>query len=187
MRKYPFVQRQFKKTATCLAWALVTVVLGLPTQVIGQEAEWIWWSGHQKEAVPKTSCHFRKSFVTVNPETCRIEVVADDEFELFVNGRRIGEGNNSKRLSTFDVSNYVKTGRNTIAVAVTNANGSTAALAARVMVKERAGGWTSHSTDDSWLTSLTVLPLWNTNIYTDRRWQTAQSVSYTHLTLPTKA
>ena len=175
MRKDRFVQRQFKGMVTCLACSWVAVILGLPFQAIGQEAEWIWWSGHQKEAVPETSCHFRKSFVTANPETCRIEVVADDEFELFVNGRRIGEGNNSKRLSTFDVSSHVKTGRNTIAVSVANRNGSTAALAARVMVKERGGGWASHSTDDTWLTSLTVLPLWNTNIYTDRRWKTAQS------------
>ena len=91
MRKDRFVQRQFKGMVTCLVWAWVAVILGLPFQAFGQEAEWIWWSGHQKEAVPETSCHFRKSFVTANPETCRIEVVADDEFELFVNGRRIGE------------------------------------------------------------------------------------------------
>jgi len=175
MKKGRFVQSQFNRILTCFTSVLVAALIGLPVHVMGQEAEWIWWSGHQKEEVPKTVCHFRKSFVTVRPEACRIELVADDEFELFVNGRRAGEGNKSKRLATFDVSGYMKSGHNTIAVAVTNANGPTAALAARVLVKEHAGGWTSHSTDDSWLTNLSVLPLWNTNIYSDRLWPAAQS------------
>ncbi len=175
MRRDGLGYQQLTRTARGFAWMLVAVVLGMPSLVVGQEAEWIWWADHPKAEVPETVCHFRKSFTAEQPESCRIEMVADDEFELFVNGRRIGRGNSSKRLASFDVSAHIKPGRNTVAVWVSNRTGSTAALAARVMVKERESGWVSHSTNDSWLSSLNALPLWNTSVYTDRRWKASQS------------
>ena len=184
MRSDNSVRQEHPGTSTWFAWALLVAVIGLTSPVVAQEAEWIWWAGHKKDEVPKTSCYFRKSFTATNPETCQIEIVADDEFELFVNNRRIGGNNNSKRLSNFDVSNHLKNGRNTLAIRVMNRNGSTAALAARVMVKERAGGWTSHSTDETWLTSLNGLPLWYTSVYVDRRWKAAQSFGTLGDTVP---
>ena len=140
-----------------------------------QDAQWIWTTEHKKDAVPQTACHFRKSFMLAGlPESGQIIVAADDAYELFVNGRRVGEGEVPKRLDKLDISDYLVKGKNLVAIKVTNKSGPTAALAARVSVKARGFDWTSHSTDDSWKASLKPLPLWNMPVYNDARWEAPQ-------------
>ena len=69
---------------------------------------------------------------------------------------------------------YLVRGNNIVAVKVYNRGGKTAALAARVTVKESDGQWVAHSTDNSWKTNPRPLPLWNTALYNDRGWDEAQ-------------
>ncbi len=140
-----------------------------------EEAEWIWTPQQAKEDAPKGSCYFRKSFVVRTPERIQLTIAADDEYELYVNGRKVGVGESYRELDEYDITPVIDRGRNTIAVKVTNRRGSTAALVARVMVKERNSGWVSHSTDGSWLVNTRPLPLWTTAIYNDRMWDKAQS------------
>src|SRR4029078_4870593 len=117
---------------------------------------------------------FRKAFTTKTPESAIVALAADDAFELYLNGRRIGTGESTKRLVEFDISKLVVKGNNLLAVKVTNRNGKTSALVARVTVKEKNGEWTSHSSDDTWRATTTSLPLWNTAVYNDRNWSNAQ-------------
>ncbi|MFN0019021.1 MAG: HEAT repeat domain-containing protein [Pirellulaceae bacterium] len=146
-----------------------------PDAASAQEAKWIWSTEHQKDAVPAgAACHFRKSFTVKTPEAASIALAADDTYELYLNGRRIGVGESTKRLVEYDVSKFVTKGSNLIAIKVVNRAGKTAALVARVTVKEKNGEWTAHSSDDSWRASAAPLPLWNTTIYNDRSWAKAQ-------------
>jgi glucose/arabinose dehydrogenase len=139
-----------------------------------QEAQWIWTPEHPPDAVPQGDCFFRKSFtLSAAPENAQIMIAADDRFELFVNARQVGAGESTRRLIPFNVTRYLVRGRNTVAVKVQNSNGPTAALVARVMVKQADAGWTSYSTDASWRTHLRPLPLWNLPIYNDSRWSEA--------------
>lgn len=140
-----------------------------------QDAQWIWTTEHKKDAIPQTACHFRKSFnLDGVPESGQMIIAADDTYELFVNGRRVAEGEVPKRLDKIDITEYLAKGRNLVAIKVTNKNGPTAALAARVNVKERGSDWTSYSTNDSWKASLKPLPLWNMPVYNDARWGISQ-------------
>ncbi|MDP6444976.1 MAG: HEAT repeat domain-containing protein [Pirellulaceae bacterium] len=158
----------------CITTILLTAVSAAP--VSGQEAEWIWSPEHEKEAVPtRIACHFRKTFVLRAPDEGQIIIAADDLYQVYVNGRRVGTGQSSRELDEYDISRFLTRGRNTVAVRVENRRGSTAALAARVMVKEDNADWRSFSTDTTWRTNLNPLPLWNTAIYNDRRWATAQA------------
>jgi putative heme-binding domain-containing protein len=138
------------------------------------EAQWIWTPAHKKDSVPeKTDCHFRKTFTLKDPEAAQLAIAADDEYELFVNGKRIGTGESTKKLIEHDVSKSLVRGTNVVAVRVTNKTSSTAALVVRLTVKEKTAGWKSFSTDGSWKTQLRPFPLWNTTLYTDRAWESA--------------
>ena len=139
--------------------------------VSGQEAQWIWTPEQKPEAVPPgAACHFRKTFVVKNPEGGVIAIAADDQFELFVNGRKIGGGDSRRKLTEFDIGKVLISGANLVAVKVTNRSGKTAALVARVTVMDKRGGWVSHSTDASWKSQTHPLPLWNTPLYNDNGW-----------------
>lgn len=139
------------------------------------EAQWVWSPDHGKANVPAgEACHFRRAFNLRAPESGQIAVAADDQYELYVNGRRVGAGEATKKLDEYDVSKLLVRGANVVAIRVLNTTGTTAALVARVTVKEQ-GEWISLSTDASWRTSLRPLPLWNTAMYNDRAWLPAQA------------
>ena len=64
--------------------------------VTAEEAQWIWSPEHAKDQVPQVSCYFRKVFTTENPMRVQATIAADDEYELYVNGRRVGSGRSSR-------------------------------------------------------------------------------------------
>jgi putative heme-binding domain-containing protein len=161
------------------------MVAGLMAPALhGQEAQWIWSPEHGKESVPAGAmCHFRKTFALRAPEEGRVAIAADDQYELYVNGRRVGTGEATRKLDEHDISRFLSRGANIIAVRVQNTTGSTAALVARVTVKDR-GEWASYSSDASWRTATRPLPLWNTALYNDRSWPVAQAYGSLGATAP---
>ncbi|MCA9105869.1 MAG: hypothetical protein KDA83_10610, partial [Planctomycetales bacterium] len=154
------------------AWR--TVAGGFTTQAFAQEAQWIWAPGPEKDDIDTGSCYFRRTFSLERPEQGEITIAADDHYELYLNGRRIGQGTASRRLDRYDISSLLDRGKNVLAVKVENVQGNTAALVARVRIKEQNGPWRSYSTNENWKTNLRPLPLWQTELYNDRRWNPAQ-------------
>ncbi|MBC8352701.1 MAG: HEAT repeat domain-containing protein [Planctomycetes bacterium] len=86
----------------------------------------------------------------------------------------MGSGGGTDDLVEYDVSRYLSRGRNIIGVKVSNTRGATAGVAVRVAIKQRGGDWEVYSSDETWKTNLSVLPLWNTALYNDSRWAQAQ-------------
>ncbi|MCB9875634.1 MAG: HEAT repeat domain-containing protein [Planctomycetaceae bacterium] len=86
----------------------------------------------------------------------------------------MGAGGGTDDLIEYDVSRYLSRGRNIIGVKVTNTRGTTAGVAVRVALKETDGQWQSFSSDETWKCNIDVLPLWNTALYNDSRWDDAQ-------------
>jgi len=154
--------------------ALLSAMLWASALAAAEEAQWIWSPEHDKESVPQVACHFRKTIYLRRPVQGTITLLADDRYELFCNGRRLGTAEGTERLVEYDVTPYLTRGRNIVAIKVSNDRGSSAGLAARVMIKEQGDSWRSYSTDDSWKASLSVLPLWHTALYNDNRWDFAQ-------------
>src|SRR5262245_10520203 len=71
----------------------------------GEEAQWIWSPDHTKANVPTgEACHFRKVINLRAPEGGQISIAADDQYELFINGRRVGVGEATKKLDEYDIS-----------------------------------------------------------------------------------
>jgi putative heme-binding domain-containing protein len=166
--------------------AVVNVLLwlALAAGASAEEAQWIWSPDQAKEGVPVgEACHFRKLLNLRAPESGQIAVAADDQYELYVNGRRIGAGEATKKLDEYDISRFLIRGGNVVAIRVQNTAGKTAALVARVTIKDQ-GEWMAYSTDASWRTALRPLPMWNTTLYNDRGWSAAQAFGLLGATAP---
>jgi TolA-binding protein len=87
------------------------------------------------------TAYFRSSFeLAGTPTSARIEIAADDNFYLFFNGEYIDEVHTESgaitELKTYDLAEFVRTGRNTLAVEVEDGDGSGGGLVARVEVTE---------------------------------------------------
>jgi len=165
------------------AFALLLTIT-LCQQAAGEDAQWIWSPAYDKELAPAGDCYFRKSFNIDSPEEGQIEIGCDDRYELFVNGRLVGSGENWKVLDVYDVAKYLISGPNTIAVKGANSEQGSAGLVARVVVKQRGGTHVTHSTDGTWKTSLKEFTGWQKPRYEDTQWLAARSFGVVGATLP---
>ncbi|MFM2093419.1 MAG: hypothetical protein RIS70_543 [Planctomycetota bacterium] len=155
--------------------AIAFGILFTSCSLFAQEAEWIWSPEHEKEKVPQTTCYFRKAIQLQNPNGGKLTLAADDTYELQVNGRTVASGSGHKKLVEYDITKYLTAGRNIVAIKASNTRGNTAAVVARLIIRDSDGQWRSYSSDKTWKTNLRPLPLWETAIYNDSRWQDAQS------------
>jgi putative heme-binding domain-containing protein len=136
------------------------------------EAQWIWAPADTKAA----NCYFRKDFALPNPESGTIEISADSQYELYLNGVRIGEGNGWNTLERFDITPRLAKGRNVVAVKAMNSDGGPAGLVARVTVRNAGNTDVSHSTDATWRVVVNEAPGWEKTRFDDRRWGPAVSL-----------
>ncbi|MFO7903291.1 MAG: heme-binding protein, partial [Pirellulaceae bacterium] len=189
----PWVQSSVwvQKSGGRTAWgALALAALCMLTAHLGalganaNEAHWIWSPEHSKNEIPKTSCYFRKVFTVEEPIRVQATIAADDEYVLYVNGHRVGEGQSSRELDEYNITEQMRGGRNTIAARVANQQGSTAALVARVFVREKNDGWVTYCTDETWRTNVRPFPFWKDPVYDDHLWKPAQSFGKLGDTVP---
>lgn len=163
----------------CSAWLLLA-----GTVRADDGPQWIWSPEHPAGRVPKSTCCFRKSFMLDKPVSGELKIAADDEYEVFVNSRRVGTGKSTELLDRYDISDYLRPGQNLVAVRVVNARGATAALGAIVNVQDRRERTLTIGSDSSWLTHTSPLPLWHTPLYNDSRWARAQMLGRIGATSP---
>jgi len=145
------------------------------TPLAAQEAQWIWSPEHPRGQVIAGDCYFRKTLQVTSVEEATITLTADDKYELFINGRRIGQGSSIRQMEKYDITRLLGRGRNVIAVRATNVAPGPAALVARVLVKPIDGNWLSFSTDETWRTALEVVPGWQSATYNDGNWKAANA------------
>ncbi len=165
-------------------FSLMSVPVG---DALADEAQWIWANGRSvSDPIPEgEACLFRKSINLRVPSQGRIEISADDDYELFVNEKKVGSGSSSREMQEYDISELLEVGRNIIAVRVVNTRGKTAALAARVSVRpEKQDKWFTFSSDPSWKTSTDRIPMWETVLLNDRLWGAAASFGELGDTVP---
>jgi putative heme-binding domain-containing protein len=168
----------------CLVALGGTALFG-PTLAIADDAQWVWADGVEKDRVPAGgACYFRKIFNIQNPQAGEIDIAADDTYELFINGRKIGNGRSANRLDHYDISKQMVAGRNVIAIQAVNTRGNTAAMVARVQVRAEGGDWVSLHSDATWRTTTTNSPMWQTVLFNDRSWKKATSYGRLGDTVP---
>ncbi|HEY1600035.1 MAG TPA: HEAT repeat domain-containing protein [Pirellulales bacterium] len=152
-------------------WAQNTLRL----KVDAGEPQWIWSAARTKDQVPQEMCYFRKVFNLSDVEQAKVQIACDDRFDLFVNGRLVGNGTDWKKLRSYDVQRFLESGKNAIAIRAENTTGGSAGLVARVTVKQKGGTEVSYSTDATWKTNGSESVGWEKLTFNDEDWALAQS------------
>ncbi len=138
------------------------------------EAQWIWSSDGEGTTFPPGAVYFRKVFSVQNPEVAQIEITADDRYELYVNGRRVGAGQDWKKLDTYDLLPLLFRGRNVIAVRAENSGTGAAGMVASVSVRNKGNTDVSYSTDGTWRASTEEARFWQQPNFREDNWKPAR-------------
>ena len=138
--------------------------------------QWIWTPEHSPENVPQVPCFFRKTLLLPKPVSAFIEIAADDQYELYINGKKAAAGANADKMTRHNVGSYLTDGENIVAVKVTNRNGNTAGLAAKLIVQCDGNVEREYATNPTWRTQTRVLPMWYSRTYRDNRWVAAYNL-----------
>jgi putative heme-binding domain-containing protein len=140
------------------------------------DAKWIWTAQQQPAQAPPGVCYFRKLFNLRDPENGHIEIACDNRYELYVNGRLLGKGDDWRRLDRYDLRGLLVNGLNVIAVKAQNDAPGPAGLVARVIVRQKGNTDISHSTDHTWLCSNREVRNWQVSRLREQGWTPAQEI-----------
>jgi lysophospholipase L1-like esterase len=135
------------------------------------EPQWIWTSN---AAGPDEVAHFRRVFEAAEGDQVRIAVTADNEYELYFNGRLVGAETGDglwQQAEGYDVSNLVVAGTNAVAVRVRNLGGPGAVVVAVTLTHD--GQSQSYGSDEMWRASRDAAPDWRSPDFDDEEWLAA--------------
>jgi hypothetical protein len=110
------------------------------------------------------------------PEAGEVQIAADESYELFVNGRRVGEGKNRHVMDVHDITRYLVAGRNTVAVLATKTETGAAGMAAKVLVKSAGDTYVSYVTNTSWKTAQKEFVGWTQSRFNETQWLPARDI-----------
>lgn len=158
----------------CLAVSLAHSPSSLTAQPITW-VHWIWFNeGDPGQEAPAEMRYFRRVFTINCPmqkpiHEASLDITADDEFTVWVNGVEVGKGDDWKRVYRFDVQRLLVQGDNVIAVAARN-RGGTAGLLVRLTYVPK--GLSRHflSSDAAWKASKSAADGWQRLGFTDATW-----------------
>ncbi|QGJ71574.1 Cytochrome c domain-containing protein [Planctomycetales bacterium 10988] len=178
---------------------LATVILGVlawiplqaaPARLAAEEAgeaQWIWYPESDLAKSPAATRYFRKTFTLAKPTSGEVVIACDNSYQLYVNGRMVGEGNKWEQLDRYDILSFLNEGQNVIAVKATNdTNDSPAGLVARIIVQSAGGPRVSFSTDGTWKASRLRYRGWYTLSLNDATWDDVAVLGEFGKTLPWK-
>lgn len=162
---------------TLLAGALALAALCTPAvSAHAAEAEWIWTTASPTSVKAGETGYFRRPINLRVEAVGNIEITADDAYELYVNGRKVGAGTSNRQTDNYDITDFLTVGRNVVAVRVLNKTGDTAAFAARVNIQPKQGGaWFNFNSDASWKCTNQETETWQTLLFNDALWGVAKS------------
>jgi len=142
-------------------------------------ARWVWHrEGNPAASAPPGKRFFRRRF-ELDPdarvEAARLVLTADNAFECWVNGRRVGSGDDWRRAYAFDVTALVKAGANLVAVAAANTTdvANPAGMVAAIAVRLTSGRTLSWRSDGTWESAVSVSGNWTADARSTAGWAPA--------------
>lgn len=145
-------------------------------------ARWIWFDeGNPAASAPVGQRFFRRTVVLpggARIKSARVGVTADNGFELFVNGRKLGSGDNFNHVQEFDAAWVLTPGTNRLAVAAANggAQPNPAGLIAGLEIELTNGERIRVGTDDQWEAATRVSEGWQTETLPGNAWSAAREL-----------
>ncbi len=147
-------------------WAEMEFGGALPTEAAPVEwhASWLGFEGDN------ATRFFRRAFDLPEPvKRGTITITADNAYELFVNGQRVGADGTWQEAETYPVIQQLKQGPNVIAVRATN-EGGIAGLLAEARVTLQSGKEVLVVTDGDWKMATQAEGDWQAPGYDDAGW-----------------
>ena len=141
--------------------------------------QWIWFNeGNPAKEAPSGARYFRKTFqidrnVQKPVDDGSLDITADDEFTVWVNGVVIGQGSDFNRVFRFDVTSHLVHGKNVIAVAAKNRSGP-AGLLLRLSYVPNGMSRMAQMSDESWKSAKEAPNCWQNREFDDSHWQSAK-------------
>jgi alpha-L-rhamnosidase len=139
-------------------------------------AQWIWFpEGNPAESAPVCTRYFRRVFeLPANQEVSAaiIEITADDQFDMYVNGLAAGKGNGWGSPKTIDLAAVLKPGKNILAVEARNVgnNPNPAGVLAKLKVGFKPGTPWTLTTGDGWKSATNAEAGWTALAFDDSAW-----------------
>lgn len=150
-------------------------------KLVQDYGQWIWFSGDESpRASAVVGTRFFRKTIAVDPQKkvkkARMQITADNEFKLWVNGEQLATGDNFNNLVEVDVAQALKAGENILAVAATNVGerSNPAGLIAAVYIEYADGSQDAWGTDKSWLAASEVESGWQNKGDADLDWPSAK-------------
>ena len=147
-----------------------------------ESAQWIWFpEGEPASSAPAGTCYFRRALsLPAGRKIVKaiIQITADNAFELYVNGKKAGQGDDFRVPVAMDLTSILQAGSNTLAVAATNAGDTPnpAGLIAVLTVEFAEGSPMVVCTDTQWRSNLSKAEGWERAGFDDARWPAAKAL-----------
>jgi putative heme-binding domain-containing protein len=137
--------------------------------------QWIWFDeGNPLVEAPAATRYFRRTFKVDRPvDEATLDLTADNAFTVWVNGTRVGSGEDWKRVERFDVKKHLLTGANVIAVEARN-DGAAAGLIVRLAYIPKGDTVKTLVSDGRWKASKSAAAGWQKLDYKDAKWDDAK-------------
>lgn len=153
-----------------------------PGSALGVEGvPWIWHAADGSGNAPVGTRLFRRTIHLPHDRDiarARFALTADDELELYVNGRLVATHAPWTFFASADLTGVLRPGENVLAVAATNAEPSPAGLIGRLRVEfEDAGAPLEIDTGSEWLTAAAAPDGWQHAGFDDSGWAAAREIA----------
>ncbi|UCG47832.1 MAG: family 78 glycoside hydrolase catalytic domain [Phycisphaerales bacterium] len=145
--------------------------------------KWVWFpEGEPQKNAPVGTRFFRRRIeIPAGKKIARgrFRLVADNEGMLYVNEQDVQKFSGWTPTYTFDVTEKLRGGANTLAIAVTNAGDSPnpAGLAGKLVVEFEGGGLMTVVIDGSWKVSAAEEEGWRKGDFADESWAGAKEIA----------
>ncbi len=132
---------------------------------------WVWLSDKNADKIS-----IRREFdLNGNVKQALLAATADNECDVFINDKKVTSATDWAQLSTSEVGNRLKSGRNVISIAARNQGGAAGAIAILIITMQD-GRTMEIATDESWRGSADAKGKWRTAEFDDKNWSPVQVV-----------
>jgi hypothetical protein len=147
-------------------------------------SRWIWYPGENGASSAPAATRYFKCDFEVKAEkivqSANLWVVADNDYTVLVNGRKVGEGNagGSAKAEAIPIQSCLVRGKNRIAVSVTNSGASPnpAGLLGALEVIYQDGTKSIINTNGEWRAGQEPLPNWELASTDLNEWKAAEDI-----------
>jgi len=154
---------------------VATVIAPGPEPALATEPQWIWAPTQPVPGGPAGTCYFRRTFSGDGATGGKIEIACDENYVLYVNGLKIGSGDNWKSMDRYDIGPYITPGLNVVAVAALKGKPGPAGMVARVIIERKDQPTDDYSTGVTWKSTPEKHAGWTQVKYNDAIWMASQS------------